>query len=67
MLSIPRGLLSTFAATRLALFAIRAFAVSRMLINAVEGQGFHLSPQPDAFPVLEAVTMTAFATWNCVA
>jgi hypothetical protein len=49
MLSTPRGLFSTFAATRLALFAIGAFAVSRMPINAIEAQGFHLPPQPHAF------------------
>jgi hypothetical protein len=38
-----------------------------MAIDSVEGQGFQLSPQPDTFLVLEAVTMPAFATWNCVA
>jgi hypothetical protein len=49
MLSTPRGLLSTFAATRLVLFAIGVFAVSRMPINAVEARGFHLPPQPHTF------------------
>jgi hypothetical protein len=49
MLATPRGLFWTFAATRLALFAIGAFAVSRMPINAVEAQGFHLPPQPHMF------------------
>ena len=58
MLSTPRSLFWTFAATRLALFAIGAFAVSRMPINAAVLV---------SFGVLEAVTMTAFATWNWVA
>jgi Gpi18-like mannosyltransferase len=49
MLRTPRGLFSTFAATRVVLFAIGVFAVSRMPINAVERLGFHLPPQPHVF------------------
>ena len=46
---IPRSVLSAFVATRVALFAVALFAVSYLPINAVEAQGFHLSPQPNAF------------------
>ena len=41
MLRTPRALFSTFAATRVVLFAIGVFAVSRMPINAVERLGHH--------------------------
>src|SRR5262245_42522966 len=47
-----RAVLPGFLVTRIALFAIAAFAGLRLPIDAKEAQGFHLPPQPHA--ILEA-------------
>jgi len=52
MRSAFRAVLPGFVATRIALFAIAAFAGLRLPIDAKEALGFHLSPQPHA--ILEA-------------
>src|SRR5262245_17798598 len=52
MLSALRAVLPGFAITRVAVFAIAAFAGSGLPIDATEAEGFHLPPQPHA--MLEA-------------
>src|SRR5262249_21192870 len=52
VMSAFRAVLPGFLATRIALFALAAFAGVRLPIDAREAQGFHLSPQPHA--ILEA-------------
>jgi hypothetical protein len=42
-------ILSRFAATRVALFAVAAVAIARLPIDGREAQGFHLPLQPHAF------------------
>jgi mannosyltransferase PIG-V len=49
---VIRAILVRFAISRLVLFGVATFAVSRLPIDAVEAQGFHLPPQ--SHPLLEA-------------